>query len=56
VADPEVVFLSRSGDGVPLFCLPGLIVNSSEFKPLVDALVGERPVYGFVSHVYTEQR
>ncbi|OPA88670.1 non-ribosomal peptide synthetase [Pseudomonas fluorescens] len=56
VADPEVVFLSRSGAGVPLFCLPGLIVNSSEFKPLVDALGGERPVYGFVSHVYTEQR
>ncbi|MBD1590130.1 non-ribosomal peptide synthetase [Pseudomonas typographi] len=56
VTDPEVVFLSRSGHGVPLFCLPGLIVNSSEFKPLVDALGGERPVYGFVSHVYTEQR
>lgn len=56
VADPEVVFLSRSGAGVPLFCLPGLIVNSSEFKPLVEALGGERPVYGFVSHVYTEQR
>ncbi|WP_426140883.1 amino acid adenylation domain-containing protein [Pseudomonas sp. DWP3-1-2] len=56
VADPEVVFLSRSGHGVPLFCLPGLIVNSSEFKPLVEALDGQRPVYGFVSHVYTEQR
>lgn len=56
VTDPEVVFLSRSGHGVPLFCLPGLIVNSSEFKPLVDVLSGTRPVYGFVSHVYTEQR
>ena len=56
VNDPQVVFLSRSGRGVPLFCLPGLIVNSSEFKPLVDALGGSRPVYGFVSHVYTEQR
>jgi len=56
VSDPEVVFLSRSGQGVPLFCLPGLIVNSSEFKSLVDALGGDRPVYGFVSHVYTDQR
>lgn len=56
VAEPEVVFLSRSGSGVPLFCLPGLIVNSSEFKPLVAALGEDRPVYGFVSHVYTEQR
>ena len=56
VIDPEVVYLSRSGSGVPLFCLPGLIVNSSEFKPLVETLGGTRPVYGFVSHVYTEQR
>lgn len=56
VVDPQVVFLSRSGGGVPLFCLPGLIVNSSEFKPLVEALGNQRPVYGFVSHVYTEQR
>ncbi|MET3717904.1 amino acid adenylation domain-containing protein [Pseudomonas sp. PvP001] len=56
VAEPEVVFLSRSGHGAPLFCLPGLIVNSSEFKPLAAALGEDRPVYGFVSHVYTEQR
>jgi amino acid adenylation domain-containing protein len=54
---PEVVHLqSGGGDGVPLYCLPGLIVNSTEFASMVAALGGDRPVTGFVSHVYTGQR
>ncbi|WP_342240084.1 amino acid adenylation domain-containing protein [Inquilinus sp. OTU3971] len=53
---PEVVHLRRGGDSVPLYCLPGLIVNSTEFASMVAALGGDRPVTGFVSHVYTEQR
>ncbi|KGM30927.1 phosphopantetheine-binding protein, partial [Inquilinus limosus] len=53
---PEVVHLQQGGSGVPLYCLPGLIVNSTEFASMVAALGGDRPVTGFVSHVYTEQR
>jgi amino acid adenylation domain-containing protein len=53
---PEMVHLQRGGDGVPLYCLPGLIVNSTEFASMVAALGGDRPVTGFVSHVYTQQR
>ena len=53
---PEVVHLQRGGAGVPLYCLPGLIVNSTEFASMVAALGGDRPVTGFVSHVYTQQR
>ncbi|WP_343715424.1 phosphopantetheine-binding protein, partial [Inquilinus sp.] len=53
---PEVVHLQQGGSGVPLYCLPGLIVNSTEFASMVTALGGDRPVTGFVSHVYTEQR
>lgn len=52
----DAVCLSASGNGVPLFCLPGLIVNTREFLPLAQALQGERVVYGFVSHVYTRKR
>ncbi|GBD49892.1 non-ribosomal peptide synthetase [Methylopila sp. Yamaguchi] len=55
-ARPDVVHLSRGGSGTPLFCLPGLIVNATEFAPLAEALGGERPVQGFVSHAYTEAR
>ncbi|WP_449757735.1 thioesterase domain-containing protein [Diaphorobacter aerolatus] len=36
--------------------MPGLIVNTREFLPLARALAGDRPVYGFVSHVYTTRR
>ncbi|MGL4964354.1 MAG: amino acid adenylation domain-containing protein [Inquilinus sp.] len=53
---PEVVHLQRGGARVPLYCLPGLIVNSTEFASMVAALGGDRPVTGFVSHVYTQQR
>ncbi|MFE0757438.1 amino acid adenylation domain-containing protein [Inquilinus sp. NPDC058860] len=53
---PEVVHLQQGGDGVPLYCLPGLIVNSTEFASMVATLGGDRPVTGFVSHVYTQQR
>lgn len=52
----DAVCLGADGAGVPLFCLPGLIVNTREFLPLADALRGDRPVYGFVSHVYTRER
>ncbi|MDR6287825.1 MULTISPECIES: amino acid adenylation domain-containing protein [Inquilinus] len=53
---PDVVHLQRDGAGVPLYCIPGLIVNSTEFASMVAALGGDRPVTGFVSHVYTAQR
>ncbi|MEQ9609401.1 MAG: AMP-binding protein [Kiloniellaceae bacterium] len=53
---PDIVFLQRKGLGVPLFCIPGLIANSTEFATMVEALGGDRPVTGFVSHVLTEQR
>ena len=53
-ARPDVVRLAEGGAGAPLFCLPGLIVNSTEFAPLAEALGGSRPVFGFVSHAYTE--
>jgi amino acid adenylation domain-containing protein len=52
----DAVCLHAGGAGVPLFCLPGLIVNSREFQPLARAVQGDRPVYAFVSHVYTRKR
>jgi amino acid adenylation domain-containing protein len=52
----DAVCLHAEGKGVPLFCLPGLIVNSREFQPLALAVQGDRPVYAFVSHVYTRKR
>ncbi|SFP15972.1 non-ribosomal peptide synthetase [Variovorax sp. 770b2] len=52
----HAVCLHAGGAGVPLFCMPGLIVNTREFQVLARALEGDRPVYGFVSHVYTAKR
>jgi amino acid adenylation domain-containing protein len=52
----DAVCLHAEGQGAPLFCLPGLIVNSREFQPLARAVQGDRPVYAFVSHVYTRKR
>ncbi|BEP60730.1 hypothetical protein GmRootV213_12840 [Variovorax sp. V213] len=52
----DAVCLHAGGTGVPLFCLPGLIVNTREFQPLARAVQGDRPVYAFVSHVYTRKR
>ena len=52
----DAVCLQATGERVPLFCLPGLIVNSREFQPMARALQGDRPVYAFVSHVYTRKR
>lgn len=52
----DAVCLAATGAGTPLFCLPGLIVNTREFLPLAEALQADRPVYGFVSHVYTRKR
>jgi amino acid adenylation domain-containing protein len=52
----DAVCLHAGGAGVPLFCLPGLIVNTREFQPLARAVQGDRPVHAFVSHVYTRKR
>ncbi len=52
----DAVCLQPEGDGVPLFCLPGLLVATREFQPLAQALAGSRPVFGFVSHVHTRHR
>jgi len=52
----DAICLHAGGTGVPLYCVPGMIVNSREFLPLTEALHGARPVHGFVSHVYTRQR
>ncbi|WCM94337.1 amino acid adenylation domain-containing protein [Acidovorax sp. NCPPB 2350] len=52
----DAVCLQAGGSGVPIFCLPGLVVNTREFQPLAQALGGQRPVFGFVSHVYTRHR
>ena len=52
----DAICLHAAGDGTPLYCLPGMIVNSREFLPLTEALGPTRPVYGFVSHVYTRER
>ncbi|MDA8457080.1 amino acid adenylation domain-containing protein [Acidovorax sp. GBBC 3334] len=52
----DAVCLSEEGSGTPLYCLPGMIVNTREFLPLAEALRGERSVHAFVSHVYTRQR
>ncbi|NMG37283.1 amino acid adenylation domain-containing protein, partial [Azoarcus sp. TTM-91] len=59
VAGPEmldVVVLAEGGRGVPLYCFPGLIVNSSEYRQLAEALQGDRPVHAFVSHALTSRR
>jgi amino acid adenylation domain-containing protein len=53
---PEIVHLRREGGRIPLFCVPGLIANATEFAALAARLGPERPVHGFVSHVYTEAR
>ncbi len=52
----DAVCLQEEGSGVPLYCLPGMVVNTREFLPLAGALRGERTVHAFVSHVYTRQR
>ncbi|MEZ2299692.1 amino acid adenylation domain-containing protein, partial [Variovorax sp. RCC_210] len=52
----NAVCLSATGAGTPLYCLPGLMVNSREFLPLAQALQDDRPVYGFACHVFTRNR
>ncbi|MEH3117460.1 MAG: amino acid adenylation domain-containing protein [Methylorubrum populi] len=52
----ELVRLHEGGSGVPLFCIPGLIANATEFTGLAESLGGRRPVLGFVSHVHTRRR
>ncbi|OWQ90691.1 non-ribosomal peptide synthetase [Roseateles aquatilis] len=45
-----------NGSGTPLYCIPGMIVNTREFTALADAVGASRPVHAFVSHVYTDKR
>jgi thioesterase domain-containing protein len=52
----DAVCLNAGGTGIPLYCLPGLICNTREFTSLARALQDDRPVYTFVSHVYTRNR
>lgn len=52
----DAVCLNAGGAGIPLYCLPGLICNTREFASLASALRDDRPVYTFVSHVYTRNR
>ncbi|MET0267519.1 MAG: amino acid adenylation domain-containing protein [Duganella sp.] len=52
----EVVHLNRTGEQLPLYCFPGLNVNSSEYAALVTALGRQRPVQSFVSHALTAAR
>ncbi len=52
----EVVYMNRDGGGTPLYCFPGLNVNSSEYAALVEALGQDRPVRSFVCHALTGAR
>ncbi|SEF28075.1 Thioesterase domain-containing protein, partial [Variovorax sp. NFACC28] len=52
----NAVCFNATGSGTPLYCLPGLMVNSREFLPLAQALQDDRPVYGFACHVFTRKR
>lgn len=52
----EVVYLNRNGRQLPLYCFPGLNVNSSEYAALVAEQGHERPVQSFVSHALTAAR
>ncbi|RSZ34525.1 MULTISPECIES: AMP-binding protein, partial [unclassified Variovorax] len=52
----NAVCFNATGSGTPLYCLPGLMVNSREFLPLAQALQDDRPVYGFACHVFTRNR
>jgi amino acid adenylation domain-containing protein len=54
--DVDAIVQSAGGEGVPLYCFPGLVVNGSEYREMVAALAGERPVHGFVSHALTARR
>jgi amino acid adenylation domain-containing protein len=54
--DVDALVLSRHGSGLPLYCFPGLIVSSSEYREMAAALAGDRPVHAFVSHALTPRR
>lgn len=41
---------------VPLFCFPGLFVNSLEYEPIWSALESERSLYGFACHTLSPGR
>ncbi|CAM3141919.1 Dimodular nonribosomal peptide synthase [Janthinobacterium lividum] len=48
--------LRATGDLPPLFCCPGLLVNTFEFQGLAQALGPRQPVHGFVSHALGRER
>ncbi|MCR6651364.1 MAG: AMP-binding protein [Cellvibrionaceae bacterium] len=55
-AKVEVITLSLNKKGNPLFCFPGLVVNSSEYNRLMSAVGQDRPVHAFVSHAVGPRR
>lgn len=54
VASAQVVRLNAHGSRPPLYCFPGLMVNTREYAPLVRRLGPEQPVSGFVCYSLTE--
>ncbi len=54
--DIDVVILSATGKGVPLYCFPGAVESSSAYRKLAAAMAGDRPVHAFVSHALTANR
>jgi thioesterase domain-containing protein len=54
--DVQALVLAEGGDGVPLYCFPGLAANTSEFGQVVAAVGCDRPVHGFVSHALAPER
>ena len=51
-----IITLSSAGNGVPLYCFPGTLANSSEYRKVAGGLVDDRPVYAFASHALSENR
>lgn len=56
VGAPQLVKLRESGHRPPLYCFPGLMVNTREYAPLVRRLGPDQPVTGFVCYSLTEER
>ncbi|MFG1478726.1 amino acid adenylation domain-containing protein [Xanthobacter sp. V4C-4] len=56
VEAPQVVRLNPHGSRPPLYCFPGLMVNTREYAPLVRRLGPDQPVTGFVCYSLTEER
>ena len=52
----HVTVSHADAQGIPLFILPGLMVNGSEFAAIIASQQGVRPIHCFASHVLTPQR